>query len=313
MSRDLELTLMVADYHRTHPFFSGEVSIDGVKLSVYPPQFPGHACQRPIYEEFDVAEMSLSWYVMARCRGEPVIALPIFPLRMFIQPYLFCGKSSEIDSPSNLKGKTVGIHQYRITIGLWARGILEEHYGVSPEDIHWITSDLEGAGYEVPKNVHVTLQEQDPEQLLLKGEVDALISANVPASFRNGDPRIRRLFRNCRASVEEYFRKTKIFPITHTMVIRESLLRERPWIAARIVDAFQEADRRCRSSYEYPKRLSFPTAVLFLEEEEEIFGREPWVHGVKENSEVLEKFVQYAQKQGYIAERPNLNDLFCRE
>jgi len=83
-----------------------------------------------VCEMFDVVEMSLSWYVMARCRGEPLIALPIFPLRMFIQPSIFCSPSSHIDAPEDLKGKRMGIEQYRFTVGLWARGILEEQHGV---------------------------------------------------------------------------------------------------------------------------------------------------------------------------------------
>jgi len=76
---------------------------------------------RPVYEEFDIAEMSLSWYTMACCRGEPLIALPIFPLRMQIHPYIFCSSSSGIDRPEDLKGKKIGMDQYRLTVGLWAR------------------------------------------------------------------------------------------------------------------------------------------------------------------------------------------------
>ncbi len=87
--KNLELSLMTTDYHRTHPLFSGAVSINSAKLNVCPPPVQGDACYKPVYEQFDIAEMSLSWYVMARCRGEPLIALPVFPLRMFIHPYLW--------------------------------------------------------------------------------------------------------------------------------------------------------------------------------------------------------------------------------
>jgi hypothetical protein len=141
---------------------------------------------------------------------------------------------------------------------------------------------------------------------------DALIAPNVPPSFRAGDPRIRRLFKDCRASVTEYFRKTKVFPITHTVVLRESLIDKHPWIVNSLVNAFAEAERLCRKAYEYPKRLAFPTAVLMLEEEEETFGKEPFQHGLTpQNQVVLEKFLQYAEEQGYIACQPKLNDLFA--
>jgi 4,5-dihydroxyphthalate decarboxylase len=307
---NLELSLMVADYDRTKAIATGEVSVDGISLKVFPPPTQGAACYRPVYEMFDIVEMSLSWYVMARCRGEPLIALPIFPLRMFIQPYIFCSAASKIAAAEDLRGKRVGMEQYRFTVGLWARGILEEHHGVRPSDLLWVTSSTEGAGYEVPENINKTTQERDVELLLLDGQLDALIAANVPRSYRAGDPRIQRLFRDSRAAVQHYFDKTRIFPITHTVVLRESLFRKHPWIAEKIIGAFNEADRLCRERYQYPKRFSFPTAVLFREEEEKRFGKNPWSHGLNSNTHVLEKFVEYAEQQGYISSRPSLSDLF---
>jgi 4,5-dihydroxyphthalate decarboxylase len=309
---NLDMSLMVAHYDRTHSFFSGEVSIAGVDLKVFPPPSQGAACYKPVYEMFDVVEMSLSWYVMARCRGEPLIALPIFPLRMFIQPYIYCTIKSNITAPADLKGKTVGMEQYRFTVGLWARGILKEHHGIRPSDIRWVTGDHEGAGFRFPRDVNVRLQDNDVESLLLNGNIDALISANVPKSYRAGDPQIIRVFRDCRLAVHEYFEKTGIFPITHTLVMKESLHRNCPWIVDRLGAAFDDADRLCRQKYQYPKRFSFPTAVLFLEEEELRFGKNPWIHGLEPNRVILDKFVEYAEDQGYISFRPRVDELFAQ-
>jgi 4,5-dihydroxyphthalate decarboxylase len=311
MARDLELTLMLADYHRTRPLLSGEVTPGGIKLR---PQraVPGEACLRPVYEEFDIAEMSMSWYMMARCRKEPVTALPIFPLRMQIHPYICCSASSGIERPEDLKGKRIGMDQYRLTVGLWARGILQEHYGVRPEDCRWVTSEPEGAGFQVPPGVKITVQNEPTEALLLRGEIDGLIAPNVVPSFRAKDPRIRRVFKEPRAVINEYFRTTKIFPITHALVVRERLLEEHPWLVSSLLDAFSEAEKLCRKSYDYAKRLAFPSAVLILEEEEETFGTNPWAHGLTpENQVVLEKFVQYAEEQHYIPYRPQLSELFA--
>ena len=311
MAQDLELTLMLADYHRTRPLLSGEVTARGVKLRPRRAE-TGEACMRPVYEEFDLAEMSLSWYMMARCRNEPVIALPVFPLRMQIHPYIFCSAVSGIDRPEDLIGKKIGMDEYRLTIGLWARGILEEYHGVRPEDCEWFTSAPERAGYQPPENVRVTVVNEPPEALLLRGEIDALIPPNIVPSFRAKDPRIRRVFKDPRAAVNEYFRQTKIFPITHTLVMRQSLFDDNPWLVSSLVDAFTRAEELCRTSYDYAKRLAFPSAVLLLEEEEELFGRNPWGHGLTpENRVVLEKFVHYANEQGYIHRRPALNELFA--
>jgi 4,5-dihydroxyphthalate decarboxylase len=311
MAQDLEVTLMLADYHRTRPILSGEVQAKGIKL-IPRRAVPGEACLRPVYEEFDIAEMSLSWYTMSRCRGEPVIALPIFPLRMQIHPYIFCSSASGIERPEDLKGKRIGMDEYRLTVGLWARGILQEYYGVRPEDCVWVTSEPERAGFQPPRDVNITVVNQPTEALLLRGEIEALIPPNIPPSFREKDPRIRRVIKNPRAVVTEYFGKTKIFPITHTLVVRQKLLDENPWLVASLIAAFEESEKLCRKSYEYAKRLAFPTAVLILEEEEETFGKNPWAHGLtSENQVVLEKFVQYAEEQGYIPFRPQLNDLFA--
>jgi len=311
MAKEVELTLMLADYHRTRPLLSGEVTVDGIKLN---PQraVPGEACMRPVYEEFDIAEMSLSWYMMARCRNEPVIALPIFPLRMQIHPYIFCGTASGIKRPEDLKGKKIGMDEYRLTVGLWARGILREYHGVRPEECQWFTSAPERAGYQPPAGVNITVVDEPAEALLLRGEIDALIPPNIVPSFRAKDPRIRRVFKDPRTTVNEYFSKTKIFPITHTLVVRQSLFDEHPWLVSSLVNAFTEAEERCLKSYDYAKRLAFPSAVLILEEEEETFGKNPWAHGLTpENQIVLEKFVQYAHEQGYIPYRPKISDLFA--
>ena len=311
MARDLELTLLLADYHRTRPILNGDITARGIKLQPRRAE-SGEACMRPVYEEFDIAEMSLSWYMMARCRKEPVIALPIFPLRMQIHPYIFCSASSAIDKPEDLKGRKIGMDQYRLTVGLWARGILEEDYGVRPEDCEWFTSEPEGAGYKPSPSVKITVTHEPAEALLLNGEIDALIPPNIVPSFRARDARIRRLFKDPRAIVNEYFRRTKIFPITHTLVVRQSLFDENPWVVASLVDAFNEAEEQCRKSYDYAKRLAFPSAVLILEEEEEVFGANPWSHGLTaQNQIVLDKFVQYAHEQGYIPERPSLGELFA--
>jgi 4,5-dihydroxyphthalate decarboxylase len=311
MANPLELTLMLADYHRTRPLLSGEVTAEGMRLQPRRAA-TGEACMRPVYEEYDIAEMSLSWYMMARCRKEPVIALPIFPLRMQIHPYIFCSAASGIERPEDLKGKKIGMDEYRLTVGLWARGILQEYHGVRPEACQWFTSAPERAGYQPPANVRITVVDEPTEGLLLRGEIDALIPPNIVPSFRAKDPRIRRLFKDPRATVNEYFRKTKIFPITHTLVVRQSLFDEHPWIVSSLLKAFDEAEELCRRSYDYAKRSAFPSAVLILEEEEELFGKNPWAHGLSaENQVVIEKFVDYAEDQGYISYRPKLTDLFA--
>ena len=306
---DLELTFSVSDYHRTRPLLTGQVTIPGIKPNFHKAG-PGEACLVPVYEQFDVAEMSLSWYAMARDRGEPVYALPAFPLRMFIHPYFSVRADSGIKEPRDLIGKRIAMDRYRLTVGLWARGILNEHYGVAAEDCHWFASEPEGAGFEPPAGLKLTMAGKKAEQMLLDGDVDALISPNVPAAYRAGDPRIQRLFPNIRETVEDYFDTTGIFPITHTVVVREALLRKEPWIVERLVQAFEDADAVAAKEYNYPKRLTFPTAMLMLEEEEKRFGKNPWQYGLEPNRHTLETFMGYAAEQGYTRRRLSLDECF---
>jgi 4,5-dihydroxyphthalate decarboxylase len=233
---------------------------------------------------------------------------------MQIHPYIFCSTASGIERPEDLKGKKIGMDEYRLTVGLWARGILQEYHGVRPEECEWFTSvpEAPAAGFRIPDNIKVTLANEPTEQLLLRGDIDALIPPNIVPSFRAKDPRIRRVFKDARATVNEYFRKTGIFPITHTLVVRQSLFDENPWLVSSLLEAFTKAEELCRKSYDYAKRSAFPSAVLILEEEEELFGKNPWGHGLTlENRGVLEKFVQYANEQSYIPNRPALSDLFA--
>lgn len=312
MTAELELTFSVSDYHRTRPLLTGQVRMDGIKPNFHAAA-PGEACLVPVYEQFDVAEMSLSWYAMARDRGEPVYALPIFPLRMFIHPHVSVHADSGIREPRDLVGRRIAMDRYRLTVGLWARGILQEHHGVSPEKMHWFAGEPEGAGFEAPAGLKLTMAGKDSEQMLLDGDVDALISPNIPASLRAGDRRIRRLFPNIRETVEDYFDQTRIFPITHTVVVREDLLMREPWIVERLIKGFEDADVVCRREYSYAKRLSFPTAPLILEEEERKFGKNPWEHGLEPNRHTLETFMRYAAEQGYTGRQLSLAESFWAE
>ena len=312
MAADLELTFSVSDYHRTRPLLTGQVTLDGIKPNFHAAA-PGEACLVPVYEQFDVAEMSLSWYAMARDRGEPVYALPVFPLRMFIHPYFSVRADSGIAEPRHLVGKRIAMDRYRLTVGLWARGILQEHYGVAPEQMHWFTGEPEGAGFEPPADLKLTMAGKNAEQMLLDGDVDALISPNVPKSFQAGDKRIRRLFPNIRRTVEAYFDKTRIFPITHTVVVREALLMKEPWIVEKLIAGFEAANAVCDKEYSYAKRLSFPTSPLILEEEQARFGKDPWQHGLEANRPNLEAFMGYAAAQGYTGRRLSLAESFWAE
>src|SRR5215469_6469353 len=142
------IDIVFADYDRTRPLVDGRVRAKGLELRAST-QWVGDFCHRPVYEDYDAAEMSLSWYVAARDRGEPCIAIPIFPLRDPILAFAYTRADSSITKPSDLKGKRIGLDGYRYTINLWLRGLFKEHYGFSPDEAVWVTGEPEGNGYVV--------------------------------------------------------------------------------------------------------------------------------------------------------------------
>jgi 4,5-dihydroxyphthalate decarboxylase len=307
----LPLTIAFGDYDRTRPLLDGRVVPAGV-APTYKTEWIGHFCTRPVYEEYDVAEMSMSWYLAARCRGEPVIALPVFPLRMPVHAYMFCRADAPYTSPRDLAGKRIGVMLYRLTVNLWLRGIIQDVYGVKPEQMSWVTSGPEGAEYVVPKSIDLTVNPGiEAEKLLLSGEVDAVFLPEIPSLFENGDPRIRRLFPDAQGELEAYYAATNIVPITHTLVMGEALYRKSPWVAESMVHAFRAAQRAADQDSLQPKYFSFLEAAFMMERQRRVFGKELYQHGLAANRHIIETFVRYANEQGYIDRRPAVDELFA--
>lgn len=310
--KPVAVRLAVADYDRTRPLMDGRVVPEGIALQTNP-MWIGAFCSRPVYEEYDAAEMSLSWYVMARLRGEPVIALPVFPLRMPVLAYVFVRDDSPYRRPADLAGKRVATPLYRITVNLWLRGIFHEHYGLAPDHVNWVTTEPEeGAGFSIPKGIRVTnMPGVSPEALLQRGEVDAIFVPELPEQFSTGTSRMRRLFSDAQTEMQSFVRTTGQLPITHTIVMHQQLAERQPWMAQSLTRAFVEAQDVCDSHWQAdPKHLSFPDGVFFLEQQRAVYGVKPYQHYVEPNRKVLETFVRYACEQGYIPRIPRLEELF---
>jgi 4,5-dihydroxyphthalate decarboxylase len=308
----LPLSIAFSDYDRTRPLIDGRVVPEGT-APTYTLDDIAQFCVRPVYEEFDVAEMSFSWYCAARDRGEPVIALPIFPLRMPVLAYMYCRSDAPFTSPADLRGKKIGVLAYRLTVMLWLRGIIEDHFGVKPEEMSWVsTMANEGAGYVYPKGMDITVvPDGDLQQMLLEGTVDAVFAPTTLPGIANGDGRLRRLFPDARAALADYYAKTNILPITHTVCVGEALLERAPWVAGKLLTAFRKAQQICDEAYLEPKYLSSFDAVLNLEESRHTFGERQYVHGLEPNRHIVETFVRYAHAQNYIKTIPDVDSLFA--
>jgi len=320
----LPLTLACGDYDRTRGLRWGLVEAEGIDLN--------YLCQ-PVEEtfwrmararEYDVAEMSMGSYMIRRAKGiDDLVAIPVFPSRMFRHGFYFVNASSGITKPGDLKGKRMSVPEYQITAAIWMRGILEHDHGVAPRDMRWFSGGLFEPG-RIEKQ-HITLPEgvvleSIPEgrtlsEMIATGEVDALITARAPLTFRDGTNRVQRLFPNVRDVEREYYQRTKIFPIMHTVVIRREIIEAHPWVAMNLYKAFCAAKDEFVRSFDDDSamRLMLPGMIADLEETRDTMGEDFWPYGLEPNRHVLQTLMGYAMEQGLLERPLDLDGLFAHE
>jgi 4,5-dihydroxyphthalate decarboxylase len=307
------IDIAFADYDRTRPLIDGRVKAKGLELRATN-KWVGDFCTRPVYEEYDAAEMSLSWYVAARDRGEPCIAIPIFPLRDPILAFVYTRTDSPVTKPSDLIGKRIGVQGFRYTINLWLRGLFKDHYGLAPEQVTWVSGEPEGNGYEPPAGTKIELRKgKSAPQRLKDGEVDAILSPRVPKEFQDREPWIRRLFPDCQGEVQRLVKKLGYIPVSHTIVMKKELAEREPWIAISLYNAFVEAQKSADECCWIEKMTSYVDSMFILEQQKAAYGDDPFRNGFAPNRAVMETFVRYAHEQAYIARQMPVEELFVPE
>jgi len=254
--------------------------------------------------EFDVSEMAIVTYLQGRERGLPFTAIPIFPLRAFPHGTITYNVNSGVQSPGDLDGKKVGVRAYAGTAGVWARGLLQSEYGVDPAKITWLINDIEHIeGYTNPPNV-VLQKGANLGEMLTKGEIAAGIGVMGVDS-----PDVKPLIPNARQVQADWFKRTGVFPINNTVVVKDGLLASDPSIAESLFAAFSEA------SEHYVRGLGRDGEKARDEEADlrlmQIVGDNPLPTGVTANRPALDVIVQYALDQGIISTRFTADELFA--
>lgn len=306
------LDVAIADYDRTRPLIDGRVKAKGLAITTHTPEVRGDFCTRPVYEAFDASEMSFSWYLEARDRDAPCLALPVFPMRMAVWAYVFVRADSGITKPSDLIGKRIGARGYRYTVNLWLRGLFEEYCGLRPQDTVWVTAETENNGYAAPQDIRIELRkDSDPVENLKNGVVDAIYCTGIPKEFEKGERWIRRLFPDTQAEMRAFVGRTGIMPITHVFVMKKLLAERAPWIAESLYRAFVASQQTADQIYNSDAKLmSLFEGVFIVEQQKALYGANPYAHGVAPNRKTIETFVRYAHEQGYIARRIPVDELF---
>jgi 4,5-dihydroxyphthalate decarboxylase len=318
----LNLTVACGEYDRTFALQTGAVEAEGIRLNYIPLEAEEIFWRMGHHQEFDASEMSLSNHITMTSRGNsPFVAIPVFPSRFFRHSCVFINTESGIKGPADFKGKNVGAPEYSITAAVWIRGFLKDDYGVNAGDMHWFVGGQEDPGRKervkltLPPQIKVDAIADDKtlNGMLEHGEIDALISARSPSSFVKGSPKVRRLFPNFKEVEVDYYKRTKIFPIMHVVVIRREVYDKNPWVARSLYKAFSDAKDHAIKNIRISNTLACTLPWLSWEREElqNIFGSDWWPYGIEPNRHVLESLIRYMGEQGLLARELEVEEVFA--
>jgi 4,5-dihydroxyphthalate decarboxylase len=318
----LYLTVACGDYDRTKALQDGTAQPEGIRLNYIPLQAEEIFWRMSNHQEFDASEMSLSNHVTMVSRGNsPFVAIPVFPSRFFRHSCMFVNVGAGIDRPEDLKGKRIGAPEYSITAAVWIRGMLKDDYGIRTQDIEWFVGGQEEPGRKervalrLPPEIKVSSIAPDKtlNGMLESGEIHALISARAPSSFVKGSPKIRRLFPNYKEVEVDYYKRTKIFPIMHVLVIRKDVYDRHPWVAQSLYKAFCEAKERAIKAMHISNTLACTLPWLFAEIEQlkQLFGPDWWPYGIEPNRHILETLIRYMDEQALIDRPLKVEEIFA--
>lgn len=314
MSKKIHLTLAVGDYESIRALKEGTVKADGLDLTVITDMNSDVRHWRMLRNrEFDVAELSMSNYLMAKYTGLPFTAIPVFLHRRFRHGFVFLNTGKGITEPSDLIGRKVGLRNFQATANLWIRGILEHEYGVPHRSLDWYKQDEEEVDWTPPSDLKIQriAAGKSIEKMLVAGEIDALIHPELIQPILDKDTRVTRLFPNYRQLEMDYFKRTGIFPIMHTTAIKQDIVDKYPWVPINLYQALEASKKAAYKRMDNPRIVPLAWFRSFWEEQEEVLGPDPWVYGLGEvNRKALDTLMQYSQEQGLIGRKLGLDELF---
>ncbi len=316
-----KISVAIDVYDRHLSLFNGDVSssngldFEFLEVGMVPPRRDGIDRHKRMLvdKEFDAAEISLASYLVARDQGmSDIIALPIFPRRLFSQNHIFVSDRSGIEKPADLVGRRVVIWAFQVTMSVLAKGDLKRDYGVDWQDIHWLTQNPEEIRMDYGPDVKIEALPTDfnLEKALCVGEVDAYINPHPPERIMVPGRGISRLFPDWQETTGKYYHQHKYFPIMHVLGVKTELLTRNPGLAAELIRLFEEAKSRARSFYIDPNFSMIMHARNILEYEAAAYSGDVWLSGIEANRNNLIDFIGYCIDQKLIAKAPKLEDIF---
>jgi hypothetical protein len=327
---NLKLTLACWDYDRTRALFDGRVRPKDIDLELWSTYNVGEIMERMLRQrQFDVSELGITYYLRSlELMDAPFIAIPVFPNRFFRHSAIFVNAAKGIRSPGDLAGRRVGeLQRYGHDAGIWAKGALSDDFGVRASSMEHYVGGIERtvpgpdwAPFDPPSDVmiHQLAPEQGLDAMLERGDIDALFTAHIPPSARKHPDRVRRLFPDFESVERDYFHRTRIFPIMHTVVIRRELYEQNRWIARALMQAFEEAKALAMKAYNaadifFNAPTMVPWFVSLRERNRELMGDDFWPYGVEVNRKTLEACLRHHREQGILKRSYDVEELFAPE
>ncbi|MCL1805392.1 MAG: hypothetical protein FWG28_05260 [Clostridiales bacterium] len=323
MSKRLQLTMACDAYDRMQALVDGTIKPEGIDLICIANTGAETFWRMLRHKEFDMCEMSLSSYVATLFQEDPdFIAIPVFPSRLMRHSAIFINTESGINSPKDIIGKRVGVPEWQMTATVWIRGVMQDDYGVPIDSVKYFSGGVIHPGrvekipIDLPPNISLTPIPEDKtlSQMLEDGELDVLYFAGVPPIYRTGK-HVKRLFENWAEVEQEYFRKTQIFHIMHTFVLRRDLYERYPWIAQSMMKAMiaskDKAAREMGNSGEL--KVMLPWIVDHIEKTRALMGDDFWPYGLEANRHTLETFLRYSYEQSLSKRLLKPEELFAPE
>ncbi len=311
-------------YDRLLPLYLGEVEVEGFDINFEGSY--GWQSVRSIFDKVgagkgaDISEMSSSEYVSSTAAGTcQHIALPVFPSRAFRSGYTFVN-ADRIKHPKDLEGKRIGVPLFTMTAAIMARGHLSDEYGVDFSNVEWVQGAMNEAGTHgkpaappLIKPTRITNNDSDHSlsDLLMAGEIDAVLGAITPDAFGK-DHKIQRLFPDYQAVELQYHRRTRVFPIMHTIVIKRSVHEQHPGLAPALYKALTKSKRIALDRFTDVASLQYmlPWLMRDVEEIKSEFDGDPWPYGLEPNRPTLEALTRYLHEQGLTAKKMSIDNLF---